>query len=277
MQDIKQILLFIQTLHYRDDLENLIFTALSEMKNKEFTDEDYFKRFNSAINKQLLSNLKSIFIETGVLTEQDRLFLLNSQKLEEFIQLVQVAKASRDYKWPENKTESYIYVSPSSIINADLLGDVDDITNLIVSLVSSAQASVSLMSPFTNDEGLRAVLSPLTHIKYPVNVNMYFSSANEDVHKIYAQTKRLLPEHLHKNFKSYFCVTDDKDSGDLPHAKTIIVDSKIGYLGSANFTKQGLNTRFELGVKLNQKQCVAIEKMLSILIDKKVYSYYDHL
>ncbi len=277
MEDIKQVLLFLQMLHYRDDLEELIFTKLEEVKNKNISEEDFIKVFGPSINRQLLSNIKSIFTNTGVIIKESNTLRINEQKLEEFLKFVRIAKASRDYSWPENKPRPYIYVSPPSLINADLLGDADDITNLIIGLIISAGSSISLMSPFTNDQGLREILAPLVNVRSQIAINVYFSSSEEDIPLIYIQTKRLLPSNLQKNFTAYFCATNEQEFKNLPHAKTIIVDSKTGYLGSANLTKQGLNTRFELGVKLNEKQCIAIEKMFDLLVKNEIYTRYTQL
>lgn len=274
MEDINQILLFIQMLHYRDDLEELIFKRLDELKGKDISEDAFSKVFGSTVNRQLISNLKSILLSLGIITKDDQTLKVHDEKLKDFLRSVRIAKASRDYPWPESKPQPYIYVSPPSIINADLLGDADDITNLIIGLVRSAEISVTLMSPFTNDQGLRAVLTPLSSVQYPISINGYFSSSEHEVPLIYAQIMRLLPQHLQKNFTAYFCVTNDQEFENLPHAKTIIVDSRTGYLGSANFTKQGLNTRFELGVKLHEKQCKAIEKMLKLLVEKEIYTRY---
>jgi phosphatidylserine/phosphatidylglycerophosphate/cardiolipin synthase-like enzyme len=277
MEDIKQILLFIQMLHYRDDLEELIFNKLDETKNKSISEDGFSKMFGTTVNRQLISNIKSILVSTGVITKDNNILQIQEDKLRDFSKSVKIAKASRDYSWPESKPQPYIYVSPSSIINSDLLGDVDDITNLIISLIRSTEVSVTLVSPFTNEQGLRAILAPLINVQFPISINIYLSSSEAEVPLIYAQIMRLLPQHLQKNVTAYFCVTNDQEFENLPHAKTIIVDSKIGYLGSANFTKQGLNTRFELGVKLDEKQCVAIEKMLKVLIEKEIYTKHASL
>jgi len=78
------------------------------------------------------------------------------------------------------------------------------------------------------------------------------------------------------NLRVYFCYTDEVDPDNLPHAKVLIVDAKKGYLGSANFTKQGLTSRFELGVRLDEEQSKTIDRLLERLILSGLFVKYDN-
>ena len=48
------------------------------------------------------------------------------------------------------------------------------------------------------------------------------------------------------------------------HTKAIIADSKIGVIGSANFTYAGLHTNIEVGILLKGRTCrIFVEKFIS--------------
>ena len=48
------------------------------------------------------------------------------------------------------------------------------------------------------------------------------------------------------------------------HTKAIIADSKIGVIGSANFTYSGLHTNIEIGVLIKGRTCrIFVDKFIS--------------
>jgi phosphatidylserine/phosphatidylglycerophosphate/cardiolipin synthase-like enzyme len=59
------------------------------------------------------------------------------------------------------------------------------------------------------------------------------------------------------------------DDGGLGlHAKALVVDSEIAYVGSANFTWAGMNAQAELGVELSGPSVAALEALLEQLADE---------
>ena len=55
------------------------------------------------------------------------------------------------------------------------------------------------------------------------------------------------------------------DQTSYPHAKCLVVDRSFGYLGSANFTGQGMKGHFELGVSLNSEASKTLGDLLQYL------------
>lgn len=277
MNDNDLILSLLQTLHYRKDLEESLMSSLLKFSDNEISTDNLLNIYGKRVHPELLKITESILMDFGVIKEHDQKYFINGERLKRFMALFEMAKNARDYHWPELNRQPYIYVSPPSIIGQELAGDIDDIANLIINLISSAKTEITLVSPFTNDEGLKAILLPLANLKESIKITAYFSAEERDVHLISTQVRKLIPEKIHNRLKIFFCIIDEKDYDILPHAKTIIVDNSVGYLGSANFTRQGLNTRFELGVKLVEKQCIAIEKLLNLLVEKGIYTEQKQL
>ena len=272
IDEVKLVLFFLQTLHYRDDLEEILFKNLKAFKNNVSDKVDHL--YGQRVHSELTKNTSLILTKFGVLYNSKDTLNVNEDRLEYFIRLVEVAKASRTYRWPTQRPKPFIYVSPPSLIPSEFSGDVDDISNLLINLIISSEKRISIMSPFTNEEGFRSVLTPLKACKNNPKINLYLTAEKNDELMIYKQVMRQIPSNMFHNVKVYFCSTQLVESDNLPHAKVLIVDSKKGYLGSANFTRQGLKSRFELGVELDEQQSSTIEKLLDILVTKEMFQEY---
>jgi len=276
MDYVEATLLFLQTLHYREKLEEQIFQVLKALEGKPVSEKVLLKSFDQHVHPELARNIATALTTAGVINKLDGNLTVDKQQLDNFIKLVKVAKASRSYNWPSIRPQPFLYVSPPDLITSDLAGDVDDISNLLVNLVSTAEMRVTIMSPFTNDTGLKSVFRPLEACKINPRINAYFTADRKDAPRIYSQVLKFIPSHMLSNLRVYFCYTDEVDPDNLPHAKVLIVDAKKGYLGSANFTKQGLTSRFELGVRLDEEQSKTIDRLLERLILSGLFVKYDN-
>ena len=275
MDNINTILFFLQTLHYRDDLENFLFkNLLNSTDYLSVTDIEHL--YEQKAHPELVKNTEVILTKFGVLKQVGQRYQLDKNRLNQFIEMVNLAKAARNYKWPMQKHNPLLYVSPPNLITSDLSGDVDDISNLLINLVRSAMSNISIMSPFTNKEGLRSILSPLKSCRNNLKISIYLVVNEQDEAMIYNQIKLMIPTNMKLSLKVYFCSPSKVDDDSLPHAKLLTIDSVRGYLGSANFTSQGLTSRFELGVELNEQQSKTTEKLLKMLVEKGLFVLYDN-
>lgn len=276
MDETKSILFFLQTLHYRDDLEKSLFDNLSKTQaDTILSQEDIRNIFDQKVHPELVNNVLIVLNNFGVLSEETTGYTVNKEQLQFFTRLVSVAKASRSYPWPSKRAKPFLYISPPNIITSELSGEIDDITNLLTSLVSSASTSINIVSPFTNKTGLNSILAPLKGCKNSPAISVYLTATSKDQEKIFRQITGLIPSRMNNNLHIYFCSTELVEEDYLPHAKLLITDSSKGYLGSANFTKQGLTSRFEVGVELDAEQSKSVNKLLKMLIDKGVFIEYQ--
>lgn len=274
--DIKTVLLFLQTLHFRDDLEQELFTNLRNFESNKVDTSKSPKLYTQKVSSELSKNTEGALEKFGIFIKDKSGVKIDLNKLDRFVELVEVAKASRSYPWPQNKSKPFLYVSPPSVIERELGGELDDISNLLINLVHSATKNISIMSPFTNKEGLRSILYPLVSCKNNPKIKIYLTAQEKDMEMISNQIKEHIPSNI-TFIEIYFCSPTNIESDKLPHAKLLTVDSSKGYLGSANFTKQGLNSRFEVGVELDEQQSRAVDKLLSILVQRGLFQKYDEI
>lgn len=273
--EVRLILFYLQTLHYRDDLEDNLYINLRKFSASDIISElEITSIFKQKVHPELIKNVTDILLDFKVFTKQHGGYSIDKQQLEVFIKMALAAKASRTYNWPDVRSKPFLYISPPNIITSELSEEIDDISNLLTSLVSSATKTVSIVSPFTNKAGLSSVLSPLRSCKNVPSNSIYLTANTQDQEMIYKQIVKLIPTKMFEHLRIYFCTSEQVDGDYLPHAKLLIVDSMKGYLGSANFTKQGLTSRFEVGVELDEQQSKSVNKLLKMLVEKGVFTPY---
>ena len=144
--EVKLILFYLQTLHYRDDLENNLYTNLRKFSESDIISElDIKSIFKQKVHPELIKNVTDILADFKVFTKQYGGYGIDKQQLEVFIKMASAAKASRTYNWPDVRSKPFLYVSPPNIITSELSEEIDDISNLLTSLVSSATKTVSIV------------------------------------------------------------------------------------------------------------------------------------
>jgi phosphatidylserine/phosphatidylglycerophosphate/cardiolipin synthase-like enzyme len=267
-KSVSNVLFFLQLLHYRDDLESEIFNTLA--KNTQL-DSLAPNLFNQKVDPSLTKNALMILSDFGVIRKANNIYDINPEKLSAFREMVETAKASRDYDWPASRFTPFLFISPPGLISASISGDVSDISTFLTDLVRSAKKTITIMSPFTNKEGLASILTPLKACTDKIAITLYLTASENDKEMIYKQIIKQVPQKMVEDIKIYYCSADKIPESNQPHAKVLTTDSKRGYLGSANFTKQGLTTRFELGIELDEQQSLTIEKLLDILVSKDMF------
>ncbi|MDO8570729.1 MAG: phospholipase D-like domain-containing protein [Candidatus Daviesbacteria bacterium] len=271
MNDAKIVLFFLQTLHYRDDLEKSLFLNLTE-------NTDGFQRLEDIyiqkVHPELLQNTVMVLKSFSILNIEESNYKIDKKRLSYFIKLVELAKAVREYEWPTYGPKPFLYISPPDLITAELSGDLNDITSLLIDLVRSANKQISIMSPFTNKEGFKSILTPLNACKNNPKITLYLTAKEQDREMIFKQIIDQVPQKMMGGLKIYFCSPELVKADNLPHAKVLIIDSLRGYLGSANFTRQGLESRFELGVELDKQQSYAVEQLFKLLVSREIFQEY---
>ena len=272
MDEVQTILFFLQTLHYRDDLENSLFLNLSTHKNGFQNIEDIY---GQKVHPELLQNTLIALKSFKIFDAKDLNYKVNSERLNYFIKLVELAKAARQYEWPKSRLKPFLYISPPDLISTELSGDINDISSLLIDLVRSANKQISIMSPFTNKEGFKSILTPLNACINNPKITLYLTASDQNKEMIIKQITSQVPLKMKRGLKVYFCSPELVEADNLPHAKVLITDSFRGYLGSANFTKQGLQSRFELGVELDEKQSCTVEQLLKLLVSKEIFQEYN--
>lgn len=93
------------------------------------------------------------------------------------------------------------------------------------------------------------------------------------INSLYSNDKEILEKliKLSKLFNNFYLLNWDAAENEILHAKVIVVDRKIAFIGSSNLTWGGLTRNYEIGVKLEGPIVNKISELIDILgKDKKI-------
>lgn len=132
--------------------------------------------------------------------------------------------------------------------------------------------TLTILSPYTTSAALNSILRPILASRQPseIKVEIYIANSLDDARRQAKSLRALLHEKPLENLHFYY-KTNDLHEDSILHAKLLIADEQKGYLGSANFTEQGLSKHFELGIEMSSEQAMLAIQMLKQLVLKEIF------
>lgn len=224
------------------------------------------------IHPTLRAQLRKLFVEIGILDSASQK-VADLNLANEFFLQVDLVQTARDHTWQPRQRRPILYTSPPELIPQKMAAEVDDIRNLLTELISGAQDSILILSPYTTVSALKDILRPLTARPEPrsLNIKVFIANPLSDAKRQITKLKAILPATFSDKLSFYYRADVPNDDESILHAKILIVDGSKGYLGSANFTAQGLQKHFELGIEMSDKQASAAKDLLEHLISKGIF------
>lgn len=263
---------YIQLTAHRDGLDLKFKHHLINISYPGQLDLELLQK-ESGLHKTLIVQIINVLLGTGVIIKTGSTLKLDHSKLINFYNAVDFARGIIIINSKSNDTSnSLVYTSPPEIIPHDLASRVDDIRNLILSLVTETTKTLTILSPYTTTSALNSILEPI-YVRGDtgsIKIRIYIDKNEQDAMDQINDIKKKMPIHINAN-STFFYRGEGAEHNDILHAKVLLSDSRQGYLGSANFTAQGFGNHFELGIKIDSVQTVSIERLLNELVTKGVF------
>jgi phosphatidylserine/phosphatidylglycerophosphate/cardiolipin synthase-like enzyme len=198
------------------------------------------------IHSTLRNQLENLLTDVGVIKNDKSHKTIDEERAKLFFSHVDAVQLAKEHTWNPRQIRPKLFTSPPELIPQSMAADVDDIRNLITELVRGVKESLTIMSPYTTAAALRDILKPLS-------------------------LKKMIPERIFRCIIFFYRADVSPEDDSILHAKILIADGVKGYLGSANFTSQGLEKHFELGIEMSPKQAKLSEELLEHLVSKQVF------
>lgn len=163
-----------------------------------------------------------------------------------------------------------VYVTPPDLL-ADVADDVGEIRQLLIELVAGARTRVSVVTPFFSAAAFREILGPLVAPEASVDLAIYLSLDAFELARGRVLRRALIEHFPAQRTRFWLHVRPPGTSAALPHAKLLLCDGRVGYLGSANMSLHGLREQFEVGVRLGGDAVRALEQALDALVARNLY------
>lgn len=135
-------------------------------------------------------------------------------------------------------------------------------------LVEDATEDIFLVTPFFSDTIADKLVNPLNDAaRRGVGITIttrYLTYGEKDYNRDFVQTL-FEREAIRDRTTLYEYVRDVDDLGGTVHAKMLVVDNDVCYLGTANITHRGLRDNLELGVILRDDSVTKLRELADSL------------
>lgn len=267
MVNARNVISYIELIGNRDNVEKMLRVKFRD------TDDTIINYSDMKIHPALLIQIDKILVDEGVITNSPNGKLLIGARAKEFYEYVDAIEMSKDHVWAPKQRRPQLFASPPELIPRKLAADIDDIRNLLINLIGNAKKSIVILSPYTTPVALSDILQPLlvNNKSENIKIEVYIANSLENANKQIRSLTKMIPEEFTRRISFYYRSNDPHTDDSILHAKILIVDDDKGYLGSANFTEQGLQRHFELGIEMNNQQAKLASQMLKQLVHLKVF------
>ena len=167
-----------------------------------------------------------------------------------------------------------LLVAPSEILDHIPPGKrVDTIPNYLEGIVSKAEREVLLLAPFWDMPTLMNLLRCTSFRGTKPELVLLLVHIGKRLPQVQDIADGISSTWSGMRIRIFLHVVKPSDQGSYPHAKCLVVDRSYGYLGSANFTGQGMKRHLELGVSLSSEASKILGDLLEYLWSQtKIFS-----
>lgn len=156
---------------------------------------------------------------------------------------------------------------PDKIGNNRIIGDIK---KTLVSNIRLAKKRILIVSPYLESDGLLFFADILKMkadkgVKIKILIREYKENPNR-MNKI----ARLYQEKLDSDnirFYNYHFISEDGTIESTAHAKIIVVDNTIAYVGSADVRGRAFKLNFEMGSILTGYQALCVSRICDSMVD----------
>jgi hypothetical protein len=273
---LNKIISFINKYELEDNIIEYagIFRYLGSFRNG-FLIEDWLKLSTKKIDYdvafaflELLSNLELIRIS------DKRYFCLDDRKLQKTFELVadilslysdRLFKNYEHLLWtlpigtveiPHSISTNFLY------LNSWINNTIQTTTNRLI-----------FIAPYFSVSGIKNLVTSLNALlkKKQIIIDWIVCDINnKNNFEAFDFLRKTLDKEYLNNI-SFYSTNTRTHNPFVFHAKVLLSDEKKGYIGSANFSKNGLENMLELGIELNEEKSRSLTQLVDFLIEKKAF------
>ncbi|MGG0942067.1 phospholipase D-like domain-containing protein [Bacillus subtilis] len=252
-----------------------LFRYLNASYKEGFSINEWMKYYSSEIDRVLIQTLFRTLEEEKQLLKNGSLFKIKDDN--ELQRYFETAKAIIDFnnqsELNSDANNELLWTIPSAIVSllpSTISKEFKFINTWIQNLIQTAQNRVLFFSPYYSIAGIQNLMISLNALisnKENVIVDVIVSDLDLEMNSR-AIDFLIGSISLRNNNKLRVFEPKTKSTGELGfHAKLLLIDSKKGYMGSANFSERALNTQFELGVSLDEQQTSSLTALIDFWIE----------
>ena len=224
---------------------------------------------NTCINLNSIIDTKSkhgrTLVEKQVLELIDNIGINHQFSLREVLELL-------IFILNKSPKEERLLIAPSEML--DLVPDgkqIRSIPSYLEAIIKEAKYEILLLTPFWDIETLIDLLLCIKNKQTKLELILLLVSFDKRMQSIQNIIEKILFVWQGRRIRIFFYNINKENKNYYPHAKCLIIDRERGYLGSANFTGQGMKTHFEVGTSLNSEDSKILGDLLQNLWSKNTF------
>lgn len=260
------------------DLVKSVVMYLS-IKQKTFTANDLVTIMGGTFTVHSLQNLLYALEAKGVVKEegqhrQKQYILVNKEKLNLVLQQAYLTKIAHEEIYQKINKNHVISVAtiPPYLKNKhpELVALFGDLYGEIHRLITSAQKTILLVTPFFEQQGMNM----LTHaLIFAAKRGVLIQVISRKLAENTALLNQLKNSFKAAGIRDKLCIYNYMDCNQSEvytfHAKVLVTDREIAYVGSANFTQYAFERNIEIGFVLKGEHVNSINLLLEKMLNSE--------
>jgi hypothetical protein len=181
-------------------------------------------------------------------------------RVAELLLVLELISALPPPKKPVPTHEPLVFTLPAQLMAK--LSPPERLDVLVADVIRSAVSEIRVGGPFWNADGmktLRTVLEPAIGVRRARCI--FYAHRQGD--PLDQTVRRFVDELAQLGSVELWWYTSTDQS--LLHAKFCLADGRTGYFGTANLTSWGFGGHVEIGVRLSERQCGELIRVLDLL------------
>lgn len=241
-----------------------------------FTIKDWLELSKAGIDEDIATVVMNYFQELQLIDQEDEIYtVVDDPSLQETLVMIGNMLKTLPHSILSNE-EKLLWTLPRQYLSVPnhIANDFGYLNTWINNIIQTADKRLIFLSPYYSVAGINQLMISLKALLSIKNINIDWIVSdydNTDNIRSFDLIQKELVD-VYKNSKiRFFKPYHQKDNGFSFHAKLLLSDNIKGYIGSANFSKRGLDTQFELGSILDSKKTKTITNLIDFWIDKQVF------
>lgn len=239
-------------------------------KKDGFTLDDWLTLSEANIDNDLGKLIFDYLIKLDLLNEiNNTYFIYDDLKLQRSFEMINnYLCVLPKHCFTEN--ESLLWTIPKKFINMNsrISSEFKYLHSWINNLIQKTEERLIFFAPYYSISGINQMLVSIETLleNKDVTIDWIVSDiTNEENINAFEYIKNKITKDFQtSNIRFY--KSNDINQEFIFHAKLLLSDSRRGYMGSANFSKRGLDTQFELGISLDERKTKALSRLIDFLI-----------
>ncbi|NTU33231.1 hypothetical protein HPY27_24050 [Brevibacillus sp. HB1.1] len=239
-------------------------------RNDGFSLEDWLSLNFNKIDSQVAQSLFRLLEESELLKKNGvKYTILDDNLLQRVLESIELL-LKVNFVDIDNKGEKLLWTLPSGRnVPKNISCSFSHLNSWVRDLILTGRERLIFFSPYFSEAGINHFLISLEAlVKNRENIRIDWITSDLTLQTNYKAFTFLKQRFKNKNMRFFEASTYENERLWF-HAKLLLVDAEKGYMGSANFSKGGLDEQFELGTPLGANYAKPLTKLIDYWIDEE--------